>query len=115
MDNHAVEFVLELGPIEGGVLPDGIDTDEEVAVQAVAFAVVERDDVREVVVLQVLHVHVQDVVVRTENDRDVAQAADLALGDELEPAVGEPFLLESELRIFGEVRDHSGNFVQIYK
>ena len=33
MYNHAIKFVLELGPIEGRVLPDGIDTDEEVAVQ----------------------------------------------------------------------------------
>ena len=55
MDNYPIQFVLELSPIEGRVLPDGVDTDEEVAVQAVAFAVVERNDIREVIVLQILY------------------------------------------------------------
>ena len=52
MDNHPIEFIGELGPIERSVLPDGIDADEQVAVQAVAFAVVEGDDVRKIVVLE---------------------------------------------------------------
>ena len=115
MDNHAIKFVLELGPIEGGVLPDGIHADEQVAADSVALAIVERDDVGEVIVLQVLHIHVQDVVVRTENDGNVTQAPDLAFGNQFEPAVGKPLLLEGKFRILGEIRDHNRIFVQIYK
>ena len=115
MDNHPVQFIFELGSIKLRVLPDRVHADEEVTVQAVTLAVVERDDVREVIVLQILHVHVQDVIVRAENDGNIAQPTDLTLGDQFEPTAGKPLLLESELRIFVIIGYHNQNFVQIYK
>ena len=115
MDNDPVQLILELGSIKLRVLPDRVHTDEKVTVQAVALAVVECDDVREVIVLQILHVHVQDVIVRAENDGNITQSTDLTLGDQLEPTAGKPLLLESELRIFVIIGYHNQNFVQIYK
>ena len=115
MDNDPVQLILELGPVKLRVLPDRIHADEEITVQAVTLAVVERDDVREVIVLQILHIHVQDVVVRAENDGNITQPPDLTLGDQFEPTAGKPLLLESELRIFVIIGYHNQNFVQIYK
>ena len=115
MDNHTVQLVFEFGPVELRVLPDRIHADEQVAADAIALAIVERDDVGKVIVLQILHVHVQDVVVRTENDGNVTQAPDLAFGNQFEPAVGKPLLLEGKFRVLGEIRDHNRIFVQIYK
>ena len=37
-----------------------------------------------------------------------------AIGDKLEPAAGEPLLLEHELGIFGIISNHGVKFLQIY-
>ena len=74
MDDDAVQlpFVVIAGKLFG-VGAYRIQADEEVAAQAVAFAVVESDDVRVVIVLKVLAVHFEDFLVRTE---DVGYFAD---------------------------------------
>ena len=115
MNNHPVQFIGECGSIMLGIVPDRIDADEKVSAEAVALTVVESDDICEIIMLEIFHVHVQDIIVRTENDGDVSETADFALRDELEPAARQAFLLESKFRIFGEIRDHILKFVQIYK
>ena len=74
VDDDAVQlpFVVIAGKLFG-VGAYRIQADEEVAAQAVAFAVVESDDVRVVIVLKVLAVHFEDFLVRTE---DVGYFAD---------------------------------------
>ena len=108
MNDYPVQLVGEFRPVEGRVLTNRINADEQVAVQAVSFAVVESDDVREVIMLEILHVHIQDVVVRTENNGDIPQAADLALGHQLQPAARQSLFLENEASIFRKISDHTG-------
>ena len=74
VDDDAVQlpFVVIAGKLFG-VGAYRIQADKEVAAQAVAFAVVESDDVRVVIVLKVLAVHFEDFLVRTE---DVGYFAD---------------------------------------
>jgi len=113
--NHdAVQFVLELRSVQHGVLADRIYADEEVAREDVALAVVEGDDVREVIVLKIPHVHVKDIVVRTEDDGQVTDPPDLTFGDHPEPTVVENPALENERNIFVEIGYHGSIFVQIY-
>ena len=114
MNHDAVQFFLELRSIQDGVLADRIDADEEIARKDVPFAVVEGDDVREIVVLEITHVHVKDVVVRTENDGQVSDPPDLAFGDHPEPAVVERLTLECERNILVVIAYHGSKFVQIY-
>ena len=62
-----------------GVGAHGVEADEEVAAQAVALAVVEGDDVRVVVVPEVLPVHLEYALVGAEDVGDVAHALAVAL------------------------------------
>ena len=112
--DHPVQFVGELDTVEHGVLPDGIYGDEKVAGEVVSFTVIEGNDVGVIIVLQIFYIDIQNKIIGAEYNRNIAQALGLALGDELEPAAGEPLLLDGELRIFGKVRNHDGFFLQIY-
>ena len=75
-----------------GVGADRIQADEEVAAQAVALAVVESDDVRVVIVLQVLAVHLQDLLVRAEDVGYFADSLPVGGGNGLDPLRGFAFL-----------------------
>ena len=112
--DHPVQLVGELDAIEHGVLADGIHGDKQVAGEAVPLAVIEGDDVGIIIVLQIFYIDIQNKIIGAKYNRNITQALGLALGDELEPAAGEPLLLEGELRIFGKVRNHDGIFLQIY-
>ena len=105
---HPVQFVFELGAVEGSVVADGIYADEKIPGELAPLAIVEGYYVGEVVVLKVLHVDIEYVVVGTEDDADIAERADFALGDELEPLVVQQLVLELEVDIFLIVPDHNG-------
>ena len=50
MDDYAVKLIVELGSVEDGILTDGINADEKVSGNPVALAIVESDNVREIIV-----------------------------------------------------------------
>jgi hypothetical protein len=103
MHHDTVQFILELRTIEQGILPDGVDTDEKVAGEFVPLAIVEGDDVREIVVLEITHVNVQDIIVRAEDDGDVPYPFDLAPRYHPQPAVIQSFTFETEITIFVKI------------
>jgi len=111
---HAIEFILELRPIEDGVLPYGIDADEQVARQDISLTVIKSDDISKVIVLQIAHIDIEDIVVRAKDDGKVSDTANLAFGYHPQPAVIKGLALETENGIFVVIRYHSRNFVQIY-
>jgi hypothetical protein len=111
---HAVQLVRELGGIEYSVLTDGIDADEKVARKDLSFAIIKGDYIGEIVVLEILHVHVEDIIVGTENDVHVPQLLHLAARHGLQPFAGQHLIFEIKFNIFGEESDHSTIFVQIY-
>ena len=107
VDHHAVEFFFEFNSIFTGILPDGIDTDEEIPGQGLALAVIECYYVREVVVLEVSHIDIEDIIVRAENDGNVSEFLHFTSGDHLEPAVVELLVFEFKLDILAEIPYHS--------
>jgi hypothetical protein len=114
VDHYPVEFVLEGSPVIKSVLPDGVNAYEEISGEPVTLAVIESDDISEIVMLKIAHVDIQDIIVRTENDGDVPHPADFAAGNHPQPSVIQSLTLEIEIGIFFVIGYHSAYFVQIY-
>lgn len=114
MDDHAVKFLIELGTIFNGILTDSADTDEKVAGEFVAFAIVKSNDVSKIVMLKVAHVDIEDVIVGTKDYVNITDGPDFATSDKFQPTVCSKFILENKLDIFTIVPDHASKFPQIY-
>ena len=71
MHHHTVQLICEVRPVEKGIFAHRIDADEKIPGQDILLTIVKRDDIREVIVLEIAHIHIQNIVVRTENDIDV--------------------------------------------
>ena len=67
MDDGAVEFLVVRGVKLFGVGAYRVEADEEVARNLVAGRIVEGDDVRIIVMLEILAVHLENLLVRTED------------------------------------------------
>ena len=100
MDNDPVQLVLEFGTIFESIFTDTIDTDEKVTGKSVPFAIVEGDDVSEIVMLEVLLVYIEDVVVRTEDYRYVTNATNFAFSNKSKPSVVQSLPFKNEVGIF---------------
>ena len=114
MDDYPMEFFVKLGTIFNGILADRVDTDEKIAGKFLSLAIVECDDVGEVVMLEITHVDIEDVIVRTKYYVNIAQGSDFASGNELQPSVIRQFILENELYILAIIPYHGPKFPQIY-
>ena len=79
MNYNTVKLIGKLGSVSKRVLLYGIDGDKQITREFVPFAIVESYDVRKIVVLEVLHIHIQNVIIGTENNGDISQPADFAL------------------------------------
>ena len=110
MDYDSVEFFLELGSILDCIFTDTVDADEQVTGESVPFAIVEGDDVSEIVMLEVLLIYIEDVVVGTEDYRYVTDTADLAFSNKTKPTVIQGFALENEICVLEIVRNHAKIF-----
>lgn len=106
VDDDTVKFILEVSPELQGVLPHGIHAYEKVSGKTVALAIVESDDVREIVVLQELLVYVEDIVVGTEDYGDVPYPANFAFRSDLEPFSSLPPVAEHEISVLKIIRNH---------
>ena len=116
MYNHPVQFILEFGSIFKSIFTDTVDAYEKITGKSVTFAIVEGDDVCEIVMLQILLIYIKDIVVRTEDDRYVAYTTDFAFGNQAEPSVVQCLSLKNEVGIFKIVRNHVELFfLQIYE
>ena len=87
VNHHPVQFPFECLFEFDGILPDGIDTYEQIAGQLVPFAIIESDYVSKIVVAKILLIDVKYVVVRTENDIYIAQTADFTFRDQTKPLI----------------------------
>ena len=112
--NDAVQFIGKLGSVERSILLYGIDGDEQVSGEPVSLTIVESDDVCEIVMLKVTHVHIEDVVVGTEYYVNVSDGFDFAASDHFQPTVVRLFVLENKLYILAIIPDHDQKFPQIY-
>ena len=106
MDNDPVQLVLEFGTIFESIFTDTVDTDEKITGKSVPFAIVEGDDVSEIVMLEVLLVYIEDVVVRTEDYRYVTNATNFAFSNKSKPSVVQSLPFKNEVGIFKVVLNH---------
>jgi hypothetical protein len=114
MDDHPMKLFVKLGTIFNGILSDRVDADEKISGKNLSLAIVEGDNVCEVVMLEITHVDIEDVIIRTKYYVNIAQGPDFASGNELQPSVIRQFILENELYILAIIPYHGPKFPQIY-
>ena len=100
MNHDTVEFVSEIGLVKDRILSDRIYTYEKIPGKPVALAIIESYDISEVIMLNISHVDVEDVIVRTKDDGYVSYPADLTPGNHSQPTVIQVLALENEVGIF---------------
>lgn len=103
MDNYSVEFFFELCLVEDGVFLDRIYTDEKITGKDIAFAIVESNDVSEIVVLKKLLIDIKNVVVGTENYIDLTEFLYFTFSYKFKPGIVKPALFELELCLLEEI------------
>jgi hypothetical protein len=86
VNDDPVELIGKLGPVERGVLPDGIYAYEKVSGETVSFTIIESNDVRIIIVLQIFYIDIQNIIIGAEYNRNVSQTLGFTLRYKLEPA-----------------------------
>ena len=110
VNHHPVQFFRKFSTILDGIISDCIDTDEKITGKSVTFAIIESDDVSEIIMLKIFLIDIKNIVVRTENYGDVSNATDLAFGYKAKPTVIQGIALENEICILEIVRNHAKIF-----
>jgi hypothetical protein len=72
MDDDTVKFLVETRFEIDGIVTDAVHTYEKVTGKDITFAIIESDDVSIIVMMEIFPVHTEKILVRTENDIDVA-------------------------------------------
>ena len=106
MNDHPVQFFLELRLVEFRIFPYGIDTDEKISGKHVSLTIIKSNYVSEVIMLKESLIDVKYIIVGAEDDVDLSEFLDFTFGNKLEPGIVEPAVLELELGLFEEVRYH---------
>ena len=110
MNDDPVELIGKLSPILDGIFPDRIDTDEKITGKSVTLAIIESDDIREIIMLKIFLIDIQYIIVRTEDYGNVSNPSYFTLGNKPEPTIIQGFSLENEISIFEIVRNHAKIF-----
>ena len=110
MNNDPVQLFLEVGTVLDGILPDTVNTYEKITGQPVTLAIIESDDVSEVIMLKIFLIDIQDIIVRTEDYIDITDATDLAFSYKTKPAVIHCLTLENKVCVLEKVRNHALKF-----
>ena len=105
VNDHALQFVFERRSESGRVIAHGTDSDHQVSgdLFLLRIAVIERNNIRKVVVVQVFVIYFQQPFVRTEDDRYGSRVPPLRPGRSPDPCGGFSFAPEYEVARFGAV------------
>lgn len=114
MNDYPIEFIIEFGTVKNRIFLDGVYTDEKVSGKILSFTIIKSYDISEVIMLEILHIDIKNVVVGTEYYVDVTYFSDLAAGNGFQPVSGREFTLEIEFDILSKISDHALYFSQIY-
>ena len=85
VDDGTVEFLV-VGSVEGfGISLHRVETDKQVAGDLIAARIIERDDIRIIIMLEVLAVYFQNLLVGAEDVADIADLLTVCGGNFLYP------------------------------
>ena len=79
VNDDTIQLILEIGSELNGILAYRINADEKVSRKTITLTIIERDYVREVIMLKILLIDIKNIIVRTENNRNIPYPAYLAL------------------------------------
>ncbi len=108
------QFFLESHPVDDGIFAHPFHTDIDVAVKEFALHIVERDDVGERVVLEILEVELEKIVVVAEDIIDVTQLFAVSGGKGCQPLFIHHLLTKLETGL-GVKKYHIEKFRQKYR
>ena len=63
VDDHAVKLIIKFGSELDGILPHAVNADEKITGKPVALALVEGNDIGEIVMMQVAKIHIKNVII----------------------------------------------------
>ena len=110
MNHHPIQFFWKFCSILDGIIPDRINADEKVTGQSISFAIIESNDVGEVIMLKIFLIDIKNIIVWTEYYRNVSNTTDLAFCYKTKPTVIQGFALENEICVLEIVRNHAKIF-----
>ncbi len=97
VDDGTVEFLV-VGSVEGfGISLHRVETDKQVAGDLIAARIIERDDIRIIIMLEVLAVYFQNLLVGAEDVADIADLLTVCGGNFLYPVADRSFLIAGSL------------------
>ena len=104
MDHNPEEFLLKgSGSISDGIFAYGIHAHENVAGQKFSFAIVESNDIGEIVMGKIFLIDIEDVIVGTKYYVNLSETSHFAFGYSLEPQVVHLASLENERCILEKI------------
>ena len=93
VDDGTVEFLVIIRVECLGVCPDRIEADEQVARDLISFRIIEGDDIRVIIVLEILAVYLQYLLVGTEDIADISRFLSVCIGYCLDQPLTALFLI----------------------
>ena len=108
------QFFIESHPEDFGIFAHPFHTDIDIAVQEVTLHIVERDNVGEGIVLQILEIELEQIVVVTKDVIDVAQLFTMSGGQGGQPLFIRHLLTKLETGL-GVKKYHNEKFRQKYR
>ena len=85
MDDYPEEFFFVGFLKQFGITPDGVQRDDQIAVDEIPFVVVEGDDICVVVVPKIFVVHLKDLLIVHEEITDLTDTLSLGCCHRLDP------------------------------
>ena len=106
MDYYTVQLFGKLSSVENGVIADRVDADEKISGKNIPFAIIEGYDVGEVIMLQILHIDIKNIIIGTEDNIHIPYFSDFTFSHKLEPTLGFQFGFKAKISVLAKVSDH---------
>lgn len=104
--NHTMQLIFELCSIIDCVFTHRVHTDEQITGEYVTLTIIKCDDISEVIMLKILHIHIKDIIIRAEYYVNITYPAYFTLSYSLKPLPAKHLLLELEFSILCKVSYH---------
>ena len=94
VNNDTIQLIIERRRKFRGIVTNRIYTDKEIARKNIALTIIKSNDISIIIMLKVLHIDIEDIRVRTENNINITDIPLFGLGNKIEPTFSEEFLIE---------------------
>lgn len=73
MNTNTIQLIQKRNRKTNSILRNTVNTDKQITTYNITFRIIERDDVRVIVVVEVLTIHLQQILIGTKNHIDISE------------------------------------------